>query len=277
METVENLTRDGVVEFYDTYFKPNNALLVIVGDITSEEARAQTERVFGAWETGPVPDFLNYPQATLGDTSVIYVVDRPSSEQATIQVGNRGINARNPDRYALTVVNTALGGGASSRLFSNLREDKGYTYGILSRFGRPNDTSTFRVISDVDQAHAADAIREILAELETIRTEPIPEDELADTKGLLIGNFALAIEDPADFASQLSARRLTGVPIQELNTHLQTLSEVSAAQAQAAAAQYIDTEQPIVVVVGDAQVLVPQLEEIGQVVVVDKDGAVVEE
>jgi zinc protease len=277
METMENLTREDVVDFYGTFFKPDNALLVIVGDITAEEARAQTERVFAGWEPGQVPDFLDYPEAEVGDTSVIYVVDRPESEQATIQIGNRGINGRNPDRFALTVVNTALGGGASSRLFENLREDKGYTYGIRSRFGRPNDTSTFRVISDVDQTHAADAIREILMELETIRTEPIPEDELADTKGLLIGNFALAIEDPADFASQLSGRRLTGVPIEELNTHLQSLAGVTAEEAQVAAAEYIDTESPIIVVVGDAQVLKPQLVELGEVVVVDKDGAVIEE
>jgi predicted Zn-dependent peptidase len=277
IETMENVTREDVLEFYDTYYKPNNALLVIVGDISPLEAGAQIERVFGDWETGPVPDFLDYPQAELGDTSVIYVVDRPESEQATIQLGNRGINARNPDRYALTVVNTALGAGASSRLFENLREDKGYTYGIRSRFGRPNDTSTFRVISDVDQVHAADAIREILTELETIRGEPISNDELADTKGLLIGNFALAIEDPADFASQLSGRHLTGIPIAELNTHLQSLAAVSAEEAQAAAARYIDTEDPIIVVVGDAEVLVPQLEEIGEVVVVDKDGAVIQD
>ena len=272
VETVENMTREDVVEFYDTYFKPNNAMLVIVGDIAPEEARAQTERVFGGWEPGQVPNFLEYPEAQLGDTSVIYIVDRPESEQATIQIGNRGINARNPDRFALTVVNTTLGGGASSRLFNNLREDKGYTYGIYSRFGRPNDTSTFRVISDVDQTHAADAVREILTELEIIRTERIPEDELADTKGLLIGNFALAIEDPADFARQLSSRRLTGVPIEELNTHLQSLADISAEEAQAAAARYIDTENPIIVVVGDAQVLEPQLEELGEVRVVDQAG-----
>jgi zinc protease len=277
LESVEGLTREDVVEFYNTYFKPNNALLVIVGDISPLEAGVQIERAFGDWETGPVPDFLDYPQARLGDTSVMYVVDRPDSQQATIQIGNRGINARNPDRYALTVVNTALGGGASSRLFENLREDKGYTYGISSRFGQPNDTSTFRVISDVDQAHAADAIREILAELETIRSEPIPEDELAATKGLLTGSFALAIEDPADFAGQLSARQLTGIPIAELNTHLRSLAGVTFEEAQAAAAKYIDTEAPIIVVVGDADVLVPQLEEIGEVVVVDKDGVVIEE
>jgi len=275
-ETVNNITRDDVIEFYNTTYKPNNALLVIVGDITPDEARAQTERVFNGWQAGDVSDFLDYPEAQVGDTSVIYLVDRPDSEQATIQIGNKGIDARNPDRYALIVANAALGGGASSRLSSNVREDKGYTYGISSRFGRPNDTSTFRVLSDVDQAHAGDASREILQELETLRTEPMSDDELAATKGLLIGNFALSIEDPGDFASQLSTRYLTGVPIDELNTYLQKLSEITPEEVQTAAAKYIDTEHPIIVVVGDAKVVKPQLEEIGKVVVVDGDGNVIE-
>jgi zinc protease len=275
-ESVANITRDDVVELYNTTIKPNNALLVIVGDITLEEARRQTERVFGGWQPGETPDFLDYPEAEVGDASVIYLVDRPDSEQATLQIGNKGINARNPDRYALIVANAVLGSGSTSRLYSNLRDQKGYTYGIYSRFGRPNDTSTFRVLSDVDQAHAADAIREILAELERIRTEEIPAEELEANKGLIIGSFALAIEDPADFAAQLSNRHLTGVPIEELYTYLQNISNVSAEEAMAAAAKYIDTKQPIIVVVGNAEVLKPQLEALGQVVVVDKDGQVLD-
>ncbi len=275
-ETVANLSRDEVVEFYHTFFKPNNALLVVVGDLTVAEVRSEIERVLADWPRGEVPDFLAYPEAELGDTGVIYLVDRPDSEQATIQIGNQGIDARNPDRYALEVVNTALGGGASSRLFNNLREDKGYTYGIYSRFGRPNDTSTFRVISNVDQNRAADAIREILAELERIRTEPLSEQELDDAKGRLIGNFALRIEDPADFANQLATRRLTGVPVEELDSYLQNLERVSAAAAQRAAARYIDSKQPIIVVVGNAAVVRPQLETLGKVVMVDKDGNEVE-
>ncbi len=275
-ETVENLTRDDVVEFHQTFWKPDNALLVIVGDTTAEEAHAQAERVFGDWISDEVPDFLDYPQAKLGDTSVIYLVDRPNSEQATIQIGNRAIDARNPDRYALDVVNTVLGGGSSSRLYTNLREDKGYTYGIYSRFGRPNDTSTFRVISDVSQDHAADAVQEILKELERIRTEPISEQEMTDAKGLIIGNFALAIEQPSDFADRLSTRFLTGIPIEELNDYLQKIEQVTAEEAQAAAAKYIDSEQPIIVVVGNAEVVKPQLEKIGQLVVVDNEGKVIE-
>ncbi|MFQ5614571.1 MAG: M16 family metallopeptidase, partial [Anaerolineae bacterium] len=275
-ETVENLAREDVVEFYQTFVKPNNALLVIVGDISAEEARAQTERVFGGWPSGPVPDFLDYPQAILGDTSVIYLVDRPASEQATIHVGNRAINARSPDRYALLVTNTVLGSGASSRLFLNLREDKGYTYGVSSRFGRPNDTSTFRVISNVAQDHAGDAIREILMELETIRTETVPAPELLDAKGLLIGSFALSIENPANYARQLASRHLTGLPPEELNTYLQQIEAVTADETLAAAAEYIDSEQPIIVVVGDAALVKSQLEELGPVVVVDNEGNIID-
>lgn len=276
-ETIENLSRADVVEFYDTFWQPNNALLVIVGDLTAEEAKTQTERVFEGWAADEVPDYLDYPEAELGDTSVIYVVDRPDSEQATIQIGNQGINALNPDRYALEVVNTVLGGGTTSRLYQNLRENKGYTYGVFSRFGQPSDTSTFRVLTDVDQNSAAAAIQEILKELETIRTEAISEQELAEAKGLIIGGFALSIEEPANFANRLASRQLQGIPLEELNTYLQTIEEVSAEEALAAAAKYIDTEQPIIVVVGDAEILQPQLAELAEVVVVDKDGQVIEE
>ena len=276
-ETVENLTRDDVVEFYETFFKPNNALLVIVGDLSAAEAKAQAERVFAGWPPGETPDFLDYPEAELGDTSVIYLVDRPDSEQATIQIGNKGIDARNPDRYALEVVNTVLGRGASSRLFNNLREDKGYTYGVSSRFGQPNDVSTFRVLTDVDENNAGDAIREVLFELERIRSEQISEQELGDAKGLIIGGFALSIEEPANFASRLASRYLRDISLDELNTFLQTIEQVTAEEALDAAAGYIDTEQPIIVVVGDTEVIKPQLDEIGEVVVVDKDGNVIEE
>ncbi|MFN8457508.1 MAG: pitrilysin family protein [Anaerolineae bacterium] len=275
-ETVKNLTREDVVQFYQTFFKPNNGLLVVVGDTTLEAVQSQVERVFADWAKGEVPDFLNYPAATPGDTSVIYLVDRPTSEQATVQVGNRAINARNPDRYALEVVNTVLGGGSSSRLYTNLREDKGYTYGVYSRFGRPNDTSTFRVVGDVNKDHVGDAVQEILKELKRIRTEPISAQELANAKGQLIGGFALALENLGDFADALATRYLTGVPIEELGDYLKTIEQVTAGEAETAAAKYIDSEKPIIVVVGNAEEIKPQLEKIGTVVAVDNEGKVIQ-
>jgi zinc protease len=276
-ETVTNLTRGDIRLFHRTYYRPNNALLIIVGDLTPEEAQAHAERAFGLWLPAEVPELFDYPEAESGDTSVIYLVDRPDSEQATIQVGNLAIDARNPDRYALEVVNSLLGSGSSSRLYVNLREDKGYTYGVFSRFARPNSRGTFRVLGDFNQEAAGDAIVEILGELARVRTEAIGEEELQNAKGKLIGGFALAMEDPSVYASQLAIRALTGVPIEELDTYLSSLDAVTAEEAQAAAAQYIDAESPVIVVVGNAEVLKPQLEEIKPVVVVDGEGNVVEE
>lgn len=275
-ETVNKLTRADVVKFYQTYYKPNNALLVVVGDLTAAEAQKLAEQALGAWPSGKVPALMKYPKATVGDTSVIYLVDRPEAQQATIQIGNRAIDARNPDRYALELINTVLGGGSSSRLYTNIREAKGYTYGIYSRFARPNDVGTFRVIGDVNQDHVGDTIQEVLKELKAIQNKPLTAQELADAKGMLLGNFALALEKPADFASQLAARYLTKVPLTEFNQYAGKLQAVTAAQAQAAARQYIDTAHPIIVVVGNAQVVQPQLEKVGKVVLVDAEGKVVE-
>jgi predicted Zn-dependent peptidase len=264
--TVGGLTRQDVRDFYKTFYRPNNALLVIVGDLTPEAAREEAERAFGMWKMVDVPEFLNYPETAAGDGSVIYLVDRPESEQATIQIGNRAIDARDPDRYALEVLNALLGRGSSSRLYANLREEKGYTYGVYSRFARPNDRGTFRVIGDFDQAHAGDAVREILAELKRVQTEPIGAEELEAAKGQLLGSFALGIEDPADFANQLVARRMTGVPVEELNEYLARLEAVTAEDVQAAAQKHIDSEQPVIVVVGNAVEVRVQLEAIGPVV-----------
>ena len=159
----------------------------------------------------------------------------------------------------------------------NLREDKGYTYGVYSRFARPNAPASFRVLGDFNPETAGAAVVEILAELARIRTEPMAEAELADAKGQIIGGFALAMEDPARFADQLAARALTGVPIEELNEYLARLEAVTAAEAMAAAAKYIDSDAPLIVVVGDAATLKPQLEAIRPVLVVDGNGNPIEE
>lgn len=275
-ETAANMTRDDVRAFHRTFYRPGNALLVIVGDLTLEEARAETERAFGFWAPGETPEHLIYPEAQTGDTSVIYLVDRPGSQQATIQVGNLAINARHPDRYALEVVNTVLGSGFSSRLMRNLRQDKGYTYGVYSRFARPNDRASFRALGAFDPQNAASAVREILFEFERIRTEPISETELAEALGKLEGNFALSLETSASFAGQLASRYLTGVPIEELTTYMSSVAAVTPEIVMEAAAEHINSEDPIIVVVGDAEMLFEQLEELRPVLVVDGEGMPIE-
>jgi zinc protease len=115
-------------------------------------------------------------------------------------------------------------------------------------------------------------VQEILKQLAAIRTQPISQQEMSDAKGLLTGQFALSMEKPADFADALASRTLTGVPIDELKTYLQSIQQVTAQQAEAAAAKYIVSDHPIIVVVGDASLLKPQLEKIGPVLEVDNQG-----
>jgi predicted Zn-dependent peptidase len=153
-----------------------------------------------------------------------------------------------------------------------LREDKGYTYGVYSRFARPNDTGTFRVQGDFNQANTGDSVTEILKELARIRTEPISDEELANAKNKIIGNFSVSLEDPGNFANQLATRALTGIPIDELNNYIPSIEAITTEQAQSAAQKYINADSPIIVVVGDPKVVKPQLEKIKPVQEVDSNG-----
>ena len=264
--TVKNITRKNLVDFHQTFFKPNNALLVIIGDITLAQVKAEVERVFGSWQPSKVPNFLAYPTNQMGDTSVIYLIDRPGSEQATIRVGNLALDARNPELYAFSVVNTILGDGFLGRLGKNLRVAKGYTYGVSSEFdGTNNDIGTFFIATDVNQQHAGDALSEILQELKIIQTQPIPESELSSSKGKLLGRFDLSLENPSTMAGILTHYQLTGQPLQEYQGYRQKIEQVTQQDALKVATKYISTN-PIIVVVGNASVVKPQLEKRGRVV-----------
>ena len=268
-KTVNKVTRSDLVNFHNTFFKPNNALLAIVGDISLEQAKAEAQRVFGNWQPGQVPNFLAYPTNRIGDTSVIYLIDRVGSEQATIRIGNLSLDAANPDDYALEVVNTVLGDGTTGRLFKNLRVQKGYTYSIESELANgSHDIGTFVIATDVNQKYTGDAVREILKELQTIRTQLIPDSEFSGSKGKLLGSFDLGLEDPFDVVGELAGYQLLGLPLQEYENYRQEIDRVTKQDALKAAAKYISSE-PIIVVVGDASVVKPQLDKLGKVVQVD--------
>ncbi|MCK6623642.1 MAG: hypothetical protein DPW09_05885 [Anaerolineae bacterium] len=271
-DMVQQLTRQDALEFYRTVARPNNALLTIAGDMTGGEARLLAERFLADWRSGKNHDFLDYPAAESGDTAVIYLVDRPDSSQATLQIGNLALNARSPDRYALEVANAVLGGTFASRLNLKLREEMGVTYGVESSFAQYRDIGTFRVCTNVDPDRVAEAITEILGELHRIRTQAVTAGELAAARGYLTGTFLREIETPADLAEALAERYLTGVPLDELKRYLDHLEQVTEGDTLTAAARYIQADQAIIVVVGDAARLKPQLErELGRVVVVVRE------
>lgn len=271
-DTLQQLTRQDVLDFYQAIARPNNALLTIAGDMTGGEARLLAERFLADWQPAENPDFLHYPPAASGDTTVIYLIDRPDSSQATLQIGNLALHARSPDRYALEVANAILGGTFASRLNVKLREEMGLTYGVESSFAQPSDIGTFRVCTNVDPDRVAEAITEILGELHRIRTQVVTAGELAAAQGYLTGTFLREIETPADLAEVLAERYLTGVPLDELQRYLDHLEQVTTLDALNAAARYIQADQAIIVVVGDAAQLKPQWErELSRAVVVVRE------
>src|SRR5262249_15103906 len=132
-KSVQAITRDDLAKFYDSYYRPNNSTLIVVGDVTMDTIKPKLEKAFSDWkQDGVSPTSIAEQRMTAKPG--IYIVDKPGSAQSSVTIGQVGIDRSNPDYYAVQVMNSILGGGGTARLFMNLREDKGYTYGAYSRF-----------------------------------------------------------------------------------------------------------------------------------------------
>ncbi|MDD5348762.1 MAG: pitrilysin family protein [Chthoniobacteraceae bacterium] len=276
-ETVQTITREDIVQFHEEHFLPNNASLVIVGDVQPEAVLAQVKEAFGTWKQGTVA--MNYPIFSTKKGSLfplikgisVAVVDRPGSVQSNILVAGRGVAKNNADLPQLGVVNAVLGGGMSGRLFANLREKHGYTYGSYSGFTAKKFGGTFAATAQVRNAVTGAAVGEILAELKRIHTEPVPEKELALQRNYLIGNFLMSVENDERTAQRQQEIDLYGLPADYYKTYAAKLAALTPEKAAELAKQYIDPAHLVIVVVGEAKEIVPQLEKYGKVTVYDAD------
>lgn len=287
-ESVQSITRDDLVKFRDTHFLPNNATLVVVGDVEPAAVLAQVKEVLGDWKEGKVPDlhvgefdslksidaksprFL-LPQMPPIKGVTIHVVNRPSSVQSNIIVAGRGVAKNNPDAPELSVVNSVLGGGMSGRLFANLREKHGFTYGAYSGFSQKKLGGAFSATAQVRNEVTGPAVQEILNELKRINGEPIPENELALQRNYLVGNYLLSVENDQRMGERLQEIDLYDLPEDFFKTYAKKLAGLSPEKAAELAKKYIDPNNLVIVVVGEAKEIVPQLEKLGKVTVYDTD------
>jgi zinc protease len=268
---------DDLAGFHEAYFRPNNALLVLIGDLSQEEARVQAEQFFGEWQAAEVPDYADYPRIRGGDSRIIYLVDQPDAGEATIRVGNLAIRGAAEDRFPFIVANHVLGGRSlDSRLNLNLRVDKRYTHGIRSNLEAQQDTGAFMVGGTFGQDVAGASVREILAEIERLRTELLTAQELNNAKSFLTAYYLTDTSVPAAFANRLATNYLLGLPWKAVNEYVGKIEAVTATQVREAARRYMQADQPVIVVVGNAAVIQPQLQAMGEVVVVDEQGEPVE-
>ena len=270
-ESVQAIGREDLVAFHGAQFAPANATLAVVGDVDAEAVLRQVKEFFGGWQAAPALQSgvqMGFPQ--INGISV-HVVNRPGSVQSNIVVAGRGVPRNNPDFAELGAVNSVLGGGMSGRLFANLRERHGFTYGSYSGFPAKKMGGAFCATAEVRNAVTGAAVAEILGELRRITSEPIPEGELALQRNFLVGNFLMSVEKEQRTAERLQEIDLYGLPKDYYQTYAAKLAALGPDKAFELAKKYIHPDDLVIVVVGEAREIVPQLAPIGPVTVYDTD------
>jgi zinc protease len=270
-EAIKKITPADLVRFHAQNYLPNNAMLAIVGDVKLKDILPKLERAFGDWKSGP-PTQTSIPAAPAQSASKIFLINRPGSVQTVFQIGSLAIDRSDPDYPAMAVMNRILGGGGSSRLFLNIREDKSYAYSVGSNFNGSKYRGTFVASSPVRTEATEGALREFMNEFNRIRNEQVSPTELENAKRAIVGNFALSLENSGAILQNIITQKLYGFPADYWDTYPQKIEAVTAEDVQRVARKYIDLDHLQIVAVGDAAKAKEALAKFGTVVEYDGEG-----
>lgn len=270
-ESIKKLTTKDLAGFHSTYYRPNNAILAIVGDVTLKELMPRIEKAFGDWQKVDVPA-TTIPAVPAQAGSRILLIDRPGSVQTVLQLGTLGIERNSADYFSLLLADKILGGGPAARLFLNLREDKGYTYGAYSNFGGSRFRGTWASSSEVRTDVTEGAMKEFMFELKRLRDEKVGAEELDNAKRAIVGSFALSLEQPQSLLQNIITQKLYDLPADYWDTYPQKVAAITVADIQSVAQKYIDLDHLQIVAVGDAAKARDVLAKYGKVEVYDADG-----
>jgi predicted Zn-dependent peptidase len=273
--TLAAFTTAQLREFHAAMYRPNNATLIVVGDIAGAGGLAPIERAFGAWTARGAPTKKPVAAAQAGQGVQVVIVDMPGAEQSQIRIGSVGVARSTPDYFALQVLNTALGGSFTSRLNQNLREEHGYAYGASSRFDMRLSEGPFAAAAGVQTDKTAESLTEFFNELEAIR-EPLAADELAKAKNYLALRFPGSFETIEDLAGRLEELAVYGLPQRYFADYMANIFAVTAADVQRAAQAHIRPDAVAVVIAGDADRIGPAVRalELGPVRVIGVEDAI---
>lgn len=262
-QTINNITLDDVKKAYKKYITPSRGYLTFVGDIAPLKAKEIAEKALGRWKGASLtlPVLKNVPNPAKTE---INFVDVPNAVQSEITVTNLvSIPMSSPDYFAVLLTNQILGGGADSRLFMNLREAHGFTYGSYSNIGTGRYQSKFSATASVRNDKTDSAVAEILREIDTIRTQKVSAQELKNVKALYNGSFALQLENPALTASFARNILLNNLPKDFYRTYLQKINAVTADDILRVAKKYFNYSNTRIVVVGKQADVLPGLKALG--------------
>jgi len=261
-ETLKNVTLQDVINHYNTYFVPANAYLVIIGDVKTKDVKKKVEQLFGAnvWKKATAPN-LTYKDPTDLQYSQINFVDVPNAVQSEIALINLSkLKMTDKDYFAAILANQILGGGGEGRLFLNLREKHGWTYGSYSNLGASKYISKFSSTASVRNAVTDSAVVEIFNELRKIRTDLVSEEDLKNAKAKYIGNFVMQIEKPATIARYALNIKTLGLPEDFYENYVKNINAVTPEDVRNAAKNYFLADNTRVVIVGKAADVLPGLE-----------------
>jgi zinc protease len=276
--SIKAITRDDIVKFYESTYKPNNGVLIVVGDFDKTALKGKLENAFADWKPGTVENRA-LPGAKGFDKTGVYIVDRPNSAQSVVSIGQVGIDRSNPDYFPVVVMNSILGGGITSRISMNLREDKGYTYGANSIWQFRRGAGPFRAGGDIQTAVTKEAVVEFMKELNGIRGDiPITAKELDYNKQSLIRRYPAGFETIGAISNQLSNLVIYGLPDTYFNDYISKVNAVTLDDVNRVAKQYLDPSKMAIVIVGDRKVIEPGLKDLGySITILDSEGKPVSE
>jgi predicted Zn-dependent peptidase len=255
--SIGSITRDELQRFHATHYRPNNATLLVVGDVRPEDVERRARELFGAWQRDTVRVATTTPPARPTGTTVI-LIDKPGAAQSSFRIGGIGAPRTTSDYYALQVMNTVLGGAFTSRLMQNLRETHGYTYGAYSGFGLRRSAGPFIASAEVVTAKTDSAYLEFMKELRAIR-DTVPADELAKAKRYLQLGLPGEFETTGQIAGEYLPLIAYGIPLDFYATAVQRFGAVTQADVERVARQYVDPDRLTIVIVGDRKLIEPGL------------------
>ncbi len=248
-QSVPTITRDDLVKFHEAYFRPNTAIVAVVGDTSLADIRQRLVAKLSAWQPGKAvftPPRLPAPLSQ----RVVKTIQRQVT-QSSINLGHLGITRDNPDYYAVQVMNYLLGGGFNSYLISKIREEKGWAYDVGSYFAAAKVAGDFSVSMQTKNEVAQDAIDEALAQIRRIRDQPVSDQDLKDAKAYMTGSFPLRLDTSKKIVGMLATIEYYGLGLDYVEKYAARINAVTAADIQRVAQKHLDPEKYALAVVGD--------------------------
>ena len=255
-ESLARIKRDDIVGLHSAYYRPDNAILVIGGDLKPDAAFKIAEKAFGDWQKPstplPVSSGAKRPESTVVKMPPVLVIDKPDAGQAAVVLVRTGLQRTDPDYFRGIVANSVLT-GYSGRLNQEIRIKRGLSYGAASALDVRREVGPFVAVTQTKNQSGAEVASLLLGEVKRLSTEPVADVELTPRKAVLIGNFGRNLETSAGIVTQISALALYGLSLDEINRYIQNVQAINAGDVQKFAGARLSASDASIIIVGDAK------------------------